>query len=205
MGQRLPPLALAALAVSSVAGASTWDIDPAHSAAQFNVRHMMVSNVKGEFGKMTGTVTLDDKEISHSTAQATIDTTTINTREPNRDKDLKSPNFFDVEKYPTITFKSTSFKKVGPEKYKVAGDLTIHGVTKPVVLDVEAPEATTKDPKGNERRGATATTTINRKDFGLTWNKPLETGGVMVGDQVTINIDLELVKKAAAEKSAKTN
>ena len=204
MGQRLPPLALAVLAVSSVAGASTWDIDPAHSAAQFNVRHMMVSNVKGEFGKMTGTVTLDDKEISHSTAQATIDTTTINTREPNRDKDLKSPNFFDVEKYPTITFKSTSFKKVGPEKYKVAGDLTIHGVTKPVVLDVEAPEATTKDPKGNERRGATATTTINRKDFGLTWNKPLETGGVMVGDQVTINIDLELVKKTA-EKAAKTN
>jgi len=195
---------LAALAVSSVAGASTWDIDPAHSAAQFNVRHMMVSNVKGEFGKMTGSVNLDEKEIGHSTAQATIDTTTINTREPNRDKDLKSPNFFDVEKYPTITFKSTSFKKVGPEKYKVAGDLTIHGVTKPVVLDVEAPEATTKDPKGNERRGATATTTINRKDFGLTWNKPLETGGVMVGDQVTINIDLELVKKAA-EKAAKTN
>jgi polyisoprenoid-binding protein YceI len=204
MSQRLPPLALAALAVSSAALASTWDVDPAHSAAQFNVRHMMVSNVKGEFGKMTGTVTLDDKEISHSTAQATIDTTTINTREPNRDKDLKSPNFFDVEKYPTITFKSTSFKKVGPEKYKVAGDLTIHGVTKPVVLDVEAPEATTKDPKGNERRGATATTTINRKDFGLTWNKPLETGGVMVGDQVTINIDLELVKKTA-EKAAKTN
>jgi len=204
MSQRLPPLALAALAVSSAALASTWDIDPAHSAAQFNVRHMMVSNVKGEFGKMTGNVTLDDKEISHSTAQATIDTTTINTREPNRDKDLKSPNFFDVEKYPTITFKSTSFKKVGPEKYKVAGDLTMHGVTKPVVLDVEAPEATTKDPKGNERRGATATTTINRKDFGLTWNKPLETGGVMVGDQVTINIDLELVKKAA-EKAAKTN
>ncbi|HKD42985.1 MAG TPA: YceI family protein [Myxococcaceae bacterium] len=204
MGQRLPPLALAALAVSSVAGASTWDIDPAHSAAQFNVRHMMVSNVKGEFGKMTGSVNLDEKEIGHSTAQATIDTTTINSREPNRDKDLKSPNFFDVEKYPTITFKSTSFKKVGPEKYKVAGDLTIHGVTKPVVLDVEAPEATTKDPKGNERRGATATTTINRKDFGLTWNKPLETGGVMVGDQVTINIDLELVKKAA-EKAAKTN
>jgi len=195
---------LAALAVSSVAGASTWDIDPAHSAAQFNVRHMMVSNVKGEFGKMTGSVNLDEKEIGHSTAQATIDTTTINSREPNRDKDLKSPNFFDVEKYPTITFKSTSFKKVGPEKYKVAGDLTIHGVTKPVVLDVEAPEATTKDPKGNERRGATATTTINRKDFGLTWNKPLETGGVMVGDQVTINIDLELVKKAA-EKAAKTN
>jgi polyisoprenoid-binding protein YceI len=195
---------LAALALSSVAGASTWDIDPAHSAAQFNVRHMMVSNVKGEFGKMSGSVNLDEKEISHSTAQATIDTTTINTREPNRDKDLKSPNFFDVEKYPTITFKSTSFKKVGPEKYKIAGDLTIHGVTKPVVLDVEAPEATTKDPKGNERRGATATTTINRKDFGLTWNKPLETGGVMVGDQVTINIDLELVKKTA-EKAAKTN
>jgi polyisoprenoid-binding protein YceI len=205
MSQRMPPLALAVLALSSVAAASTWDIDPAHSAAQFSVRHMMVSNVKGEFGKMTGTVTLDDKEISHSTAQATIDATTIDTREANRDKDLKSPNFFDVEKYPTITFKSTSFTKVGPEKYKVAGDLTMHGVTKPVVLDVEAPDAVTKDPKGNEHRGASATTTVNRKDFGLTWNKPLEGGGVMVGDQIKITIDLELVKKAASEKSAKTN
>jgi polyisoprenoid-binding protein YceI len=195
----------AAFALSSAASASTWEIDPAHSAAQFTVRHMMVSNVRGEFGKTTGTVTLDDKDLSRSTAEATIDTTTLNTREPNRDKHLKSPDFFDIEKYPTISFKSTSFKKVGPEKYKVSGDLTIHGVTKPVVLDVESPETVSKDPKGNERRGATATTTLNRKDFGLTWNKPVETGGVLVGDQVTINLDLELVKKAGAEKSAKTN
>ncbi len=204
MRQRLA-VTLAAFAVSSVAWASTWEIDPAHSAAQFTVRHMMVSNVRGEFGKTTGTVTIDEKDLSRSIAEATIDTTTLSTREPNRDKHLKSPDFFDVEKYPTITFKSTSFKKVGPDKYKVTGDLTLHGVTKPVVLDVESSDAVSKDPKGNERRGATVTTTLNRKDFGLTWNKPIESGGVLVGDQVAINLDLELVKKGTAEKSAKTN
>ncbi len=203
MRVRFTPAALTALAVSSLAGASSWEIDPAHSAAQFGVRHMMVSNVRGEFGKMSGWVNLDDKDVGRSTAEATIDTTTINTREPNRDKHLKSADFFDVEKYPTITFKSTSFKKVGPEKYKVAGDLTLHGVTKPIVLDVEAPDAVSK-LQGTERRGATATTTLNRKDFGLVWNKPLETGGVAVGEQVVITLDLELMKKAGAgQKAAK--
>jgi len=204
MSVRFTPAALTALAMSSLASASNWEIDPAHSAAQFSVRHMMVSNVRGEFGKMSGWVNLDDKDLSRSTAEATIDTTTINTREPKRDNHLKSADFFDVEKYPTITFKSTSFKKVGPEKYKVGGDLTLHGVTKPVVLDVEAPDAVSK-VQGTERRGATATTTLNRKDFGLVWNKPVETGGVMVGDQVVITLDLELVKKpGAAQKAAKT-
>ncbi len=197
------PAALAVLALSSLASASTWEIDPAHSAAQFSVRHMMVSNVRGEFGKMSGWVNLDDKDLGRSTAEATIDTTTISTREPNRDKHLKSADFFDVEKYPAITFKSTSFKKVGPEKYKVAGDLTLHGVTKPIVLDVEAPDAVSK-LQGTERRGATATTTLNRKDFGLVWNKPLETGGVTVGEQVVITLDLELMKKpGAGQKAAK--
>jgi polyisoprenoid-binding protein YceI len=205
MRRRLTSVSLAAIALSPAAWASTWEIDPAHSASQFTVRHMMISNVRGEFGKTTGVVSLDDKDLNRSTAEATIDTTTINTREPNRDKHLKSPDFFDVEKYPTITFKSTSFKKVSSEKYKVSGDLTIHGVTKPVVLDVDAPDAVSKDPKGNDRRGATATATINRKDFGLMWNKPIETGGVMVGDQVTINVDLELVKKAADKATTKTN
>ena len=196
MRVRFTPAALTAFAMSSLACASNWQIDPAHSAAQFSVRHMMVSNVRGEFGKMTGWVNLDDKDTGHSTAEATIDTTTINTREPKRDTHLKSPDFFDVEKYPTMTFKSTSFKKVAPEKYKVAGDLTLHGVTKPVVLDVAAPDAVSK-LQGQERRGATATTTLNRKDFGLIWNKPVETGGVMVGDEVVITLDLELVKKPA--------
>src|SRR5215510_5739323 len=160
MRVRFTPAALTALAVSSLASASNWEIDPAHSVAQFSVRHMMVSNVRGEFGKTTGWVNLDDKDLARSTAEATIDTTTINTREPKRDNHLKSADFFDVEKFPTITFKSTSFKKVGPEKYKVAGDLTIHGVTKPVVLDVDAPDAVSK-LQGTERRGASATTTLN--------------------------------------------
>jgi polyisoprenoid-binding protein YceI len=204
MRQRLPPAALAVLTLSCTTWAATWEIDPAHSAAQFTVRHMMVSNVRGEFGKTSGTVDLDDKDVSHSKAEATIDTTTLDTRVPSRDKHLKSPDFFDVEKYPTITFKSTSFKKVAPQKLKVAGDLTIHGVTKPVVLDVDAPDTVIKDQKGNERRGATATTTINRKDFGLIWNQPVEAGGVAVGDQVTIIIDLELSKKAA-DKTPKPN
>jgi len=204
MRVRFTPAALTALAMSSLASASTWEIDPAHSVAQFSVRHMMVSNVRGEFGKMSGWVNLDDKDVGHSTTEVTIDTTTISTREANRDKHLKSPDFFDVEKYPTMTFKSTSFKKVGPEKYKVAGDLTLHGVTKPVVLDVAAPDAVSK-LQGSERRGATATATLNRKDFGLVWNKPLESGGVLVGDEVVITVDVELVKKAgAAQKAAKT-
>jgi len=205
MRVRFTPAVLTAFAMSSLAGASTWEIDPAHSVAQFSVRHMMVSNVRGEFGKMSGWVNLDDKDVARSTAEATIDTTTINSREPKRDTHLKSPDFFDVEKYPAMTFKSTSFKKVGPEKYKVAGNLTLHGVTKPVVLDVEAPDAVSK-LQGQERRGATATTTLNRKDFGLVWNKPVETGGVLVGDEVVITLDLELVKKpAAAQKAAKTD
>ena len=205
MRVRFTPATLTALAMSSLASASTWEIDPAHSIASFSVRHMMVSNVRGEFGKTSGWVNLDDKDVARSTAEATIDTTTINTREPKRDTHLKSADFFDVEKYPAMTFKSTSFKKVGPEKYKVAGDLTLHGVTKPIVLDVEAPDAVSK-LQGQERRGATATTTLNRKDFGLVWNKPVETGGVLVGDEVVITLDLELVKKpAAAQKAAKTD
>lgn len=197
MRVRFTPAALTAFAVSSLASASNWQIDPAHSAAQFSVRHMMVSNVRGEFGKMSGWVNLDDKDIGRSTAEATIDTTSINTREPKRDTHLKSADFFEVEKYPTMTFKSTSFKKVAPEKYKVAGDLTLHGVTKPVVLDVQASDTVSK-LQGQERRGATATTTLNRKDFGLVWNKPVETGGVLVGDEVVITLDLELVKKPGA-------
>lgn len=187
--------------LSSVAWASTWDFDPAHSSAQFKVKHMMITDVRGEFGKVTGVVNLDDKDVSKSTAEATIDATTINTRVPDRDKDLKSPNFFDVEKYPTITFKSKSFKKTGEDKYTIVGDLTMHGVTRPVVLDVNAPDREVKDPRGNVRRGVSAMTRINRKDFGLLYNKAIETGGVMVGDEVDITLDVELVKKAPAAKT----
>jgi len=198
------PVIAAATLLSSISWATTWDIDPSHSSAQFKVRHMMITDVKGEFGKVTGVVNIDDTNVAKSTAEATIDATTINTREPNRDKHLKSPDFFDVEKFPTITFKSTSFKKTGDGRYSVGGDLTIHGVTKPVVLEVNAPDREVKDMRGTIKRGATATTRVNRKDFGLLWNKPVEAGGVLVGDEVDITIDMELAKKGDAPKSAKT-
>ncbi|ATB28131.1 YceI family protein [Melittangium boletus] len=191
-------LAAAVLAAPSFAFATEFEIDPAHSAASFSVRHMMVTNVRGAFSKVSGTVNVDDKDVTKSTVEATIDATTINTNEPKRDEHLKSADFFDTGKFPTITFKSTKVAKAG-KGFKVTGDLTMHGVTKPVVLDVTeglTPEA--KDPWGNTKRGATATTKVNRKDFGLAWNKALETGGVAVGEEVTITLDLELTKKQAA-------
>ncbi|MDC0709875.1 YceI family protein [Stigmatella sp. ncwal1] len=192
----------AALAVPSIAAATTWDIDPAHSSAQFTVTHMLITKVKGEFGKVTGTVNLDDKDASKSTVAASIDTTTVNTNEADRDKHLKGPDFFDVEKYPAMTFKSTSVKAAGKSKFKIVGDLTLHGVTKPVTLDVESASTEVKDPWGGTRRGASATTKLNRKDFGLTWNKLLETGGAVVGDEVAVTLDLQLIKKAPAAAPA---
>ena len=203
---KLRTLAAAALvAVPSFAFAATsFEIDPSHSSAQFSVKHLGVSNVRGEFDKVSGSITLDEKDITKSTVQATIDATTINTREPKRDEHLKSADFFDVAKFPTIEFKSTKVEKAGSnEKLKVHGNLTMHGVTKPVVLDVEFPATEVKDPWGNSKRGATATTTVDRKDFGLNWNKALEAGGLLVGDDVKITIDLELNKKAAAPAQKK--
>jgi polyisoprenoid-binding protein YceI len=196
MNNRCNRLAVITLLCSSWVYASTWQIDPAHSNASFSIRHLMISNVRGEFGKVTGTVNWDDTDVSKSTAEATIDTTTINTHEPKRDEDLKSPNFFDVAKYPTITFKSTSVKKVGPDRLSITGDLTMHGVTKPVTLDATYTHEL-KDPWGNTRRGASARTKLNRKDFELKYNKTLESGGVVVGDEVDVTLDLELIKKAA--------
>jgi polyisoprenoid-binding protein YceI len=189
-------------ALPSLALASTWDVDSAHSAAGFSVRHMMVSNVKGAFGDVKGAVNLDDKDITKSTVEATIDVSTISTGNAKRDEHLKAPDFFDVAKYPTITFKSTKVAKAGQGKLKVTGDLTMHGITKPVVLEVEGPSKEAKDPWGNTRTGVAATTKLNRKDFGLTYNQALETGGVAVGEEVTVNLELELVKKAA-EAAAK--
>jgi len=181
--------------LSSWGFASTWEIDPAHSSATFSIRHMTISNVRGEFGKVTGTVNWDDADVAKSTAEATLDATTINTHEPKRDAHLKSPDFFDVEKNPTITFKSTQVQKVGADHVKITGNLTIHGVTRPVILDATY-TGIVKDPGGNTRRGASAKTKLNRKDFGLTWNKSLEAGGVLVGDEVDIALELELAKKA---------
>jgi polyisoprenoid-binding protein YceI len=193
----LVAVAAALLLFPAFAQSETWTIDTPHSNAQFSVRHMMISNVKGEFNKVTGTVDFDDKDITHSKVEATIDVTTINTREPKRDGHLKSPDFFDAEKYPTITFKSTSVAKGADGRLKVTGDLTMKGVTKQVVLDVDPLSAPIKDRGGNLHAGTSATTKINRKDFGINYNAVLETGGVMVGDEVSITIDVELVKRAA--------
>ncbi|HVP61034.1 MAG TPA: YceI family protein [Myxococcaceae bacterium] len=191
-------VALAAL-VALPAAASTWDIDPAHTESSFVVKHMMVSNVRGQFGKTTGVIEQDDKDITKSSAQITIDTTTIDTREPKRDAHLKSPDFFDVEKFPTITFKSTKMTKGEGNTLKVTGDLTIHGVTKSVVLNVEYTPETLAG--GKLRRGITATTKVNRKDFGLLWNKTIEAGGLMVGEDVAITVEGELIKRGAPTAS----
>lgn len=189
------------LLLGSPAHAATWELDGTHSAAQFSVKHMMISTVRGDFGKVTGTVNLDDKDLTKSSLDIAIDASTINTREPKRDEHLRSPDFFDVGKFPKITFKSTQITKQSDGKYAVTGDLTLHGVTKPVTLTTEL-SAEVKDPWNNVRRGATGTTKISRKDFGLTWNKALEAGGVAVSDEVNITVDVELVKKADAGTAA---
>ena len=187
--------AIALLAsLSAFAQPATWNIDPNHSTAQFTVRHFGISNVTGSFTKVTGSIVLNEKDITQSQVSATIDVSSVDTRVEMRDKDLKSPNFFDVEKYPTIEFKS---KKIvsGGGKLQVIGDLTIHGTTHEVTLDVDGPSPELADPYGNTRRGISATTSINRKDFSLVYNKALGTGEAIVGDTVKIQIDAELVKK----------
>jgi polyisoprenoid-binding protein YceI len=173
---------------------STWNIDPVHSVAEFKVKHMMISNVKGQFTGVSGALTLDEDEITQSRIEATIDAKSINTREEQRDAHLRSADFFDVEKFPTLAFKSTRITSRGDGELAVEGDLTIHGVTRKVVFAVEGPTAPGKDPWGNTRIGISATTRINRKDYGLTWNAALETGGILVGDEVTITLDVQFVK-----------
>jgi polyisoprenoid-binding protein YceI len=171
----------------------TYTIDPAHSSVHFSVRHLMVSNVRGEFSKLSGTIRVDTDNLADSSVEASIDATSINTREPDRDTHLKSADFLDVEKFRTITFKST---KVTPHEggAAVVGDLTIHGETRTVTLDVEGQAEEIKDPWGNQRIGLSATAKLSRKEFGLTWNAALEAGGVMVGDEVKVTIDVEAVR-----------
>jgi polyisoprenoid-binding protein YceI len=176
------------------AAVTTWKIDPAHSTADFKVKHMMIAHVKGSISGITGDLTEHATDASLSSIEATLDVSTLHTGEAQRDTHLKSPDFLETEKYPTITFKSTRVQPKGPEEYAVSGDLTLHGVTRPVTLDVEGPSQPHKDPWGNMRIGLSATTKINRKDFGLSWNAALETGGVLVGEDVHITIDLELIK-----------
>jgi len=175
-------------------GTTTWKIDPAHSVVEFKVRHMMISNVKGQFTVITGSVTLDPKDITKSRIEATADAASVNTRDAQRDGHLKSPDFFDVEKYPRLTLASTRVERKSEGKLAVTGNLTIHGVTREVVFDVEGPTHPRKDPWGNARIGVSATAKINRKDFGLIWNAPLEAGGFLVGDEVTITLDVEFIQ-----------
>jgi len=173
---------------------STWNVDPAHSVAEFKVKHMMISNVKGNFSKITGVLTHDETDVTKSRIESSIDVTSIETRDAQRDGHLKSEDFFHAEKFPTLTFKSTSIKKRGEGELAVEGDLTIRGVTRKVVFAVEGPTPPTKDPWGNTRIAVSATTKINLKDFGLTWNAALETGGILVGEDVTITLEVEFVK-----------
>ena len=184
-------LIASAVALSAPALAAAWQIDPAHSNVSFSVRHMMVSNVRGEFTKVSGTVEGDEKTPAQAVITATIDATSINTREAKRDDHLKSPDFLDVAKYPTIIFKSKKIEPSGSGQFKVTGDLTLHGVTKEVVLDVSDVTAPIKDPMGKTRAGAQASTKIDRKDFGINWSKVIDGGGLMVGDEVAISVDVE--------------
>jgi polyisoprenoid-binding protein YceI len=183
----------AILSLPASAGTTTYQIDPRHSSAGFAVTHLMISTVRGVFHGVNGTVVWDDSDPSKSTVNVTIDAATVDTQEPGRDKDLKSPNFFDVERFPSLTFTSTKVEPAGPGKLKVTGELTMHGVTKQVVLEVTAPKPPIKDPWGLTRTAASGTTKLNRKEFGMVWNKNLDGGGVMIGDDVDITLDVEMV------------
>jgi polyisoprenoid-binding protein YceI len=204
------PVSLSALALAAfasfltVVGAAraagptttTWVVDPAHSTAGFSVRHMLVNTVKGQFGKVTGEIVLDDQDPTKGSVSVVIDPSTIDTHEPKRDAHLRSPDFFDVAKFPTVTFKSTKVEKVGRMKLKVTGDLTMHGVTKPVTLNVDGPTPELRDGTGNVSRGATVTGKLNRKDWGLTWNQPFgAAGGVLVSDDVSLDFQVQLHPK----------
>ncbi len=173
---------------------TTWNLDPVHSVAEFKVKHMMISNVKGQFTTLTGVLSLDETNHTNSRVEASIQAASINTRDAQRDTHLKSPDFFDAEKFPTLSFKSTRIGRSGNGELAVTGDLTIRGVTRNVVFTVEGPTPPANDPWGNARVGLSATTKINRKDFGLTWNATLETGSIVVGDEVTITLDVQFVK-----------
>ena len=196
MVSRIALVAVALGTLATPAAAQTWKIDTAHSSASFTVRHMMVSNVHGRFGKVEGTIVYDGKDVAGIKADATIDTTTITTDNEKRDAHLKSPDFFDVAGNPTITFKSKRAEVVGKGKFKLIGDLTMRGKTKEVVLDVDGPT----DPvtvQNSQRIGATATTTLNRQDYGVSWSRAMDGGGFVVGDEVKVTIELELIKQGS--------
>ncbi|HEY2646149.1 MAG TPA: YceI family protein [Candidatus Acidoferrales bacterium] len=178
--------------------ASQWQIDPAHSAAHFSVRHLMISNVRGEFTKLTGSATINPSDITKSSVEVTIDAASVNTREPQRDEHLRSADFFDVANHPTLSFRSRRIESLGDENLKMTGDLTIRGVTREVTFDVEGPTPSVKDPWGNIRAGITASAKIDRKDFGVAFNALTETGAMVVGNEVKISIEAELIQQASA-------
>lgn len=192
-----PTIVLLVLFIPVFTYAATWQMDPDHSSFQFKIRHLTVSNVKGDFSKSRGVVMIDDQDITHLKVEVFIDAASVNTGHAQRDEHLRGPDFFEVNKYPTITFVSKKVIKTEPNRLKVVGDLTIHGVTREIAVDVEGPTPEVKDPWGNFRRGATATAKINRRDFGLTWNKVLDSGGLVVGDEVNIYVEVELVRKSS--------
>lgn len=179
-----------------------YGFDPAHSHVAFKVRHMMITNVRGEFTKFDGKLLIDESNLENSSIEVEIDAASIDTNNQKRDDHLRGADFFEVEKYPKLLFKSKSIKKKGKDKLEIVGDLTIRGVTKPVTLEAEGFTTALIDPWGNRRRGGTATATINRKDFGLTWNKVLEKGGILVGEEVKIELDIELVQKKSDKKTS---
>jgi polyisoprenoid-binding protein YceI len=191
----------AAAATQAQAPVTTWNIDPSHTAASFAVKHMMVSTVRGSLGKVTGTVQYDGKDLNTLQVDVTIDVAAINTQNEGRDKHLRSPDFFEVEKFPTMTFKSKKAAPAGDGKFKLVGDLTMKGVTKEVTLDVEGPSQAIV-AQGATRIGASASTTLNRQDYGVKWSRNIDGGGVVVGDEVKVNLELELVKRAAQPGSA---
>ena len=175
---------------------TTFKIDPAHSSAQFTIRHLMITNVRGSFSGVNGTVIFDSENPHDSSIDATIDATSLNTNDAARDAHVKNADFLDVEKYPAITFKSDKIEPEGHAEWSITGQLTIHGVTKETVLHVEGPTDESKDPWGNLRVGAAATAKIKRSEFGLTWSAALETGGVMLGDDLKLEVDVSLIKQA---------
>lgn len=183
--------------------ANEWTIDPMHTGAHFSIKHMMISTVRGGFGKVTGTVDYDGKNLAKAKVNAKIDATTINTGEEKRDEHLRSKDFFETEKFPDIAFKSTSIKPKGKGKFSMTGDLTMHGVTKPVTLDVEGPSQEIKDKQGNHKVGFSATGTIKRKDFGITYNSVLDGGGVALGEEVPITLDIEMSRPGDGKPAEK--
>ena len=182
------------MSTATPATVTTWNIDPAHSAAEFKVKHMMISNVKGSFSGLSGTLSEHATDSTLSSIEASIPVATVSTGDPQRDGHLKSGDFFDAEKFPTMNFKSTKVVKKGDAEYEVTGDLTIHGVTRKATFDFEELSAPQKDPWGNLRIGLSGTTKINRKEYGLNWNAALEAGGVLVGDAVSVTLEVQFIK-----------